>query len=322
MRVLLLGLALALACGAQSETLAHAPRDAGRVDGDASSGVPTTFGARGGAVSALSFVVVGDTRPANVDDTAAYPFAIARKIFEDVQSLDPVPPFGVSTGDYVFASPRGAQAAPQLDLYLRARSAFSGLMFPAMGNHECTGATTSNCGPSGADGTTDNYSQFLAKLLLPLGQSSPYYDVRVDSETRDWTAKFVFVAANAWSGDQAKWLDAALAQPTTYTFVVRHEPAAATAAPGVVPSEQIMSRHPLTLAVVGHSHTYAKSGPREVLFGNGGAPLTSSAKNYGFGWLRRRHDGAIQVDALDYDTLARDASFEFAINADGTPAPP
>ncbi len=73
-----------------------------------------------------------------------------------------------------------------------------------------------------------------------------------------------------------------MAQKTTYTFVVRHEPPdASPAAPGQSPSETIISGYPYTLEIVGHSHTYGHYKtpyPREVIIGNGGAPLTSSSR--------------------------------------------
>ena len=37
-----------------------------------------------------------------------------------------------------------------LDLYLAARQPYPNVQFPAMGNHECTGATASNCGTAEA----------------------------------------------------------------------------------------------------------------------------------------------------------------------------
>jgi hypothetical protein len=300
-------------------SLAPVGNAAGSVD--AGGAITGSVGPRGGHASRLYFAVVGDTRPATVDDTSGYPVAIITKIFRDLQSLDPAPLFGVSTGDYMFASTGGGQAGPQLALYLYARSAFSGVMFPAMGNHECTGATASNCGLANADGITDNYSQFLSTMLEPLGQAQPYYSFDVSSPTGAWTAKFVIVAANAWNGVQASWLEATLARATTYTFIVRHEPASATTAPGVIPAEGIQSMHPYTLSIVGHSHTYEKSGPKEVIVGNGGAPLTSSRANYGFGIVQQRADGAIQFDVVDYATMQRDTTFSFAVWPDGSPAP-
>ncbi|HZU85632.1 MAG TPA: metallophosphoesterase [Polyangiaceae bacterium] len=317
------GLWVLCACGTRdaregaSDAAGQPARAAARLEGGASGGVDAT----GGRVDRLRFAIIGDTRPASVDDTAGYPTGIITRIFQDIQALQPPPPFAVSTGDYMFASTGGGQAAAQLDVYLRARRAFSGVVFPAMGNHECTGATASNCGDGNADGVTDNYAQFLSKMLQPLGRAAPYYAVPIGALDGSWSAKFVFVAANAWDGAQADWLDATLGRPTTYTFVVRHEPAAATSAPGVSPSEQIMSRHPFTLSIVGHSHTYDRSGPNEVIVGNGGAPLAPTAPGYGFGLAEQRADGAIRVDMIDYQTMQRDQSFTFAVRPDGSPAP-
>jgi hypothetical protein len=159
----------------------------------------------------------------------------------------------------------------------------------------------------------------MSKLLGPIQKTDPYYSVEVDDTNSMWTAKFVFVAANAWSAAQATWLQTTLATPTTYTFIVRHEPYSANNAPGVTPSEQIMKQHPYTLSIVGHTHSYEHSG-RQVLIGNGGAPL-SGYKNYGFGLLQQRVDGAIQVDVVDYQTGLADGTFRFAVKPDGSPAP-
>src|SRR5262249_28117444 len=131
-----------------------------------------------------------------------------------------------------------------------------------------------------------------------------------------------FIAANAWTAAQSTWLDAELAKPTTYTFVVRHESRYASEAPGVTPSEAIIHKYPYTLAVVGHTHTYQHySSAKEVIVGNGGAPLTGT-KNYGFAIMQQRPDKAIVVDMLDYASGAADASFHFAVNPDGSAAPP
>jgi hypothetical protein len=72
--------------------------------------------------------------------------------------------------------------------------------------------------------------------------------------------------------------------------------------------------------IVGHSHTYGQSGTKQVIFGNGGAPLTGSG-NYGFGLVQQRADGAIQFDMIDYQSKQPDTSFTFAVKADGTPTP-
>ena len=287
---------------------------------DGGGPVTASIGATGGTSSRLLFGVVGDSRPANPDDTAGYPTAIVTKIFTGIEALAARPPFVVATGDYLFAYKSSNQAAPQLDLYLGARKKYSGVFFPALGNHECTSATASNCGPDGMDGMPANYIQFLSKLLAPISKTQPYYAINVAAPDASWTAKFVFVAANAWSAAQATWLESALTPATTYTFVVRHESKAADTAPGVIPSEQIMAAHPYTLALVGHTHTYAHYAGREVIIGNGGAPLTGS-KNYGFAIVNQRPDRAIQVDMIDYETGLSDARFRFAVKPDGSPAP-
>jgi Calcineurin-like phosphoesterase len=281
--------------------------------------VTGTIGVDGGSLSKLFFAVVGDTRPPIINDTRAYPTAVIGKIYADIEALSPRPHFAVSSGDYIFSTGNGTQAAPQFDLYQAARTKFSGTLFPAMGNHECTGAVTSNCGTV-KDGTPANYTAFLSKMLSPIGKTKPYYDIRVDALDHKWTSKFLFVAANAWDAAQGAWMKQAMAKPTTYTFVVRHEPVAASNAPGVKPSEAIMAQFPYTLAIVGHTHTYAKTGPRQVTMGNGGAPLTGGS-TYGFGLISQRADDAIQVDMIDYQTGKADLGFRFALKADGSPAP-
>ncbi len=285
---------------------------------DAGTGPITgSVGPTGGSVSRLFFTAIGDTRPANVDDTSGYPTAIIDKLYADIATLNPVPLFSVSTGDYMFASTGGGQASPQLDLYLAARAKYSGTFFPAMGNHECTGATASNCGSGNQDGLTDNFNQFLGKMLGPIGKTAPYYSVNINASDNSWTSKFVFVAANAWDSTQASWLQTTMAKSTTYTFVLRHESSSANTAPGVSPSDQIINAAAYTLLIVGHSHTYDHPSTKEVLFGNGGAPISGSA-DYGYGVFTQRQDGAIVVDAVDYQSNQPDPSFHFAVKPDGT----
>ena len=87
---------------------------------------------------------------------------------------------------------------------------------------------------------------FYDSVLAPLGLTDPWYVVRISATDGSWTAKLVFVAANAWNAAQASWLEATLGEPTTYTFVVRHEGNNANTAPGVDPSNAIIAQHPLT----------------------------------------------------------------------------
>ncbi len=282
----------------------------------------STIGPSGGTEPTLFFAIVGDTRPATEDDTTHYPTAIITQIFADLAAMSPSPPFVVSTGDYQYSNPFGNQAAAQLQIYLDAHGSYSGIQFPTMGNHECTGGTASNCGTGNTNGVTNNYTAFMNMLLAPIQQAVPYYTIHIDEPSGAWTSKFVFIAANAWDSTQSTWFDGELAKPTTYTFVVRHEPANANTAPGVTPSEAIMAKHPYTLALVGHSHEYyhSSTNPREVVIGNGGAPLSTN-QNYGYGIVTQRSDGAVQVDMYDYQSNKPDTSFRFAVNPDGSPAP-
>jgi hypothetical protein len=233
-----------------------------------------------------------------------------------------MPPFVVSTGDYQFSKPNGTSGATQMHLYMAARAHYPGVWFPALGNHECTTATTSNCGPGNADGVPKTYQSFLDVMLAPIEQTKPYYAVHVDAVDGHWTSKVVFVAANAWDDAQAAWLDATLAEPTTYTFLIRHEPKTADTAPGVKPAEAIMAHHPYTLSITGHAHLYERTGEREIVIGNGGAPLNvGTTSNYGFGLVTQRDDGSIRVQMIDYETGKADPHFDFAVDADGSKAP-
>ena len=270
-------------------------------------------GPGGGLLDELRFAVVGDTRPASIDDTSGYPSDIAAQIWTDVQTE--APPFAITTGDYIYASTDGAEAGPQLELYLAARAAYGGLVYPALGNHECTGFTASNCGPGNTDGQPSNYTEYLAHMLPPIGETRPYFVERFAATDGSWSAKLVFVAANAWTAAQRVWLDQMLAEPTTYTFVVRHEPDDATSAPGVRPSQQVIATHPVTMLIVGHAHTYRHvAASREIVVGNGGAPL-STGSNYGYVIVARQPDGSLQITSYDYATHA--VVDQFAIAANG-----
>jgi len=294
------------------------PNDSSVPLGDGGGPVTGSVGPNGGSLSRLLFAVVGDTRPGTRDDTPGYPTAIIQKIFSDVQNLNPRPPFMLATGDYQYASSwSGSAADQQFGIYMQARSTFSGTFFPTMGNHECTGSITSDCGQGNPDGLTLNYNAFMSKALGPIQKSLPYYAINVNDLANKWTAKFVFVAANAWSNAEQSWLQQTLATPTTYTFIVRHEPHDVVAT-GVAPSEQIMAQYPYTLCIVGHSHSYFHFPGREVLIGNGGAPLSGN-KNYGYGLFNQRPDGAIVVDMVDYQSGLTDGYFHFVVKPDGTP---
>jgi hypothetical protein len=299
----------------------------GTVCTTATGPISGSVGITGGSISRLVFGVIGDTRPATEDDTAGYPTAIINALFDDVQALSPRPALVLGTGDYQFSSAGSdGTGAAQVAIYMQSRQAYSGAFFPAMGNHECGvsgGFTTSdnnNCGPGNQGGVTTNYNAFVNEMLAPISQTLPYYSINVNATDGSWTAKFVITAANSWSTAQATWLQTTLAQPTTYTFVVRHEPSDATppVPPGVAGVDAILPSYPYTLIIEGHNHTYGhySDAPQAVIFGNGGAPLGGS-KDYGYGLFSQRCDGAIVVDAIDYMTGMADSSFHFVVTPTG-----
>ncbi|MHB1845116.1 MAG: metallophosphoesterase family protein [Deltaproteobacteria bacterium] len=266
-----------------------------------------SVGPGGGSVSRLLFGVIGDTRPANPDDTGNYPVNVASRIFEDLQAFSPRPEFVIATGDYMFAQPGNGQAAPQATLYLQAAQNFQGQLFPAMGNHECTGYTASNCGPGSSDGVTENYTAFLTRLLnqgFGIQSPTPYYEIDVDSNDRTdpWTAKLVFIAANAWNPGQAAWLQSALARATTYTFVVRHEPDYDDGqCAGCSASDAIVKANPYTLLLTGHDHIYRwVSSSSELVVGIGGAQISSGL--YGYVVCGQRSDDDIVCEQLDWQS--------------------
>jgi len=294
----------------------------GSVPYDAGGSQPTgTVGPNGGTLSRLLFAVVGDTRPPNEDDLSGYPTTVITKIFQDVQGQTPAIPFVVSTGDYQFSSTGSSStASQQLTLYQQARAAYSGMQFCAMGNHECTGADDSNC-PSGSSPTA-NYTAFMNQILAPIQKTLPYYVIDIGATDGSWTSKFVFTAANAWDSTQQSWLQTTMAQKTTYTFVVRHEPTESSGgAPGVSPIDSIITQYPYTMLLTGHSHTWDTFGygtAKEVVVGNGGAPLSNTSKNYGFAVMSQRSDGAIVGDMIDYMSLQALSEFHFVVTPEGT----
>ncbi len=267
-----------------------------------------------GGSGGLTFAIVGDTRPSSVDDTANYPTAIITKIFSDIAATPAQ--FVIGTGDYQYASITGSDQQPQIDLYMTARGGYAGPLYPAMGNHECTGYTNSNCGSGNPDGITKNYTAFMTTMLAPINQTLPYYTETVNAADNSWTAKFVFIACNAWTTAQGTWLTQQLAMPTTYTFVVRHESVSDMSMTMCADSQTIVKANPLTLLIVGHTHEYShEKTDKEIINGIGGAPLTSGT-NYGYTLVVRNGDGTLTVTTYDYMTHATiDA---FSINAEGS----
>jgi hypothetical protein len=292
--------------------------DAGTTPSDGGNpGSGSGSGPGSGTMSAsLVFAIVGDTRPASIDDVANYPTSIITKIYQDIQAASPTIQFTIGTGDYQYASTTGSDQAPQIAKYMTARAAYSGPFWPAMGNHECTGYTDSNCGTGNPDGITKNLTTFESAMLTPIGETNPYYVQNVSASDKSWTAKFVFVACNAWTSTQQTWLSQQLAVATTYTFVVRHESVADMSGTECSASQTVVGANPLTLLIVGHTHEYAhEASDKEIINGIGGAPLTSGT-DYGYTVVSRNSDGTLTVATYDYSTGSTIDSFK--IKADGT----
>jgi hypothetical protein len=295
-------------------------------------------------MSNLVFGAFGDVRPNNPNDTANYPDAILSSIFSGLTALGVS--FAVDAGDHCFQSTTssGSFCHTQFVSHFMADMSahYAGQLVPTMGNHEGCGteaATSGNC----TSWTSGLVHDFLVDIVQPTtGQSAnPYYSLLAHGS---WgTAKFVVVAANAWTSAQNTWLTNTLNVPTTYTFVLRHEPSNDTRAPGVTPSESLNQSHfssgTLTLSITGHTHlvqlpggtqpygdTFGATKAYETILGNAGAPL-DAGPYYGFAlFTRRAGDGAVVAQA--YETMSSDGvthlnntpdpNFRFAVNPNGT----
>ncbi len=330
-RIVVVCLALG-ACGSPARP-AGAGSDSGVASASPSgqSPAPTTLAPAGGKLALLRFAVVGDTRPYTQDDNANYPVQTITTIYRDIAALSPQPAFVITTGDYQYATPGSGNSKVQVGDYVSAMTLFPGPVFAAMGNHECNGWTSSNCADNPP---TTNLAEFESQILGRIGQTNPYYAIPIQAADGSWTAKIVVIAANDWDQAQATWLSQAMAQPTDYTFVVRHEPSSYTTAPGVSPSDAILAKQPYTLLLTGHKHSYIHPATdsyeasncqcdfRELIVGNGGVPPKSGdigAMDYGFALIDRQSDGTLSVQQYNYQSNAPEGD-AFRITPDGKQA--
>ena len=279
--------------------------------GDAPSG-PTV-------VPALTFAVVGDTRPPLPEDINGYPTPIITKIFQDIAADTPTPQFVIATGDYMFTF--GGAAQQMADLFMTASKGFPGTMYTAMGNHECNELTNINCPCTYQGGSckasNTNMTVFLNTMLSPIDETMPYYSRSFAASDGSWTANFVFIACNAWDSTQATWLQGALSQPATYTFPVRHVDVEDLSSSPCMDSQPIVDANPVTLFLTGHVHDYQHSPQyKEIINGLGGAML-SSGTQYGYTLITRNSDGTLTVTTKDYMTLAPIDTFTIDANGSG-----
>jgi len=336
---------------------------AGTVNPRNSASSPTTCGGGGGGadmsggsitlpsptlpvvhLSNLVFGALGDTRPP-ASQTSGYSASlktIIGSIFTGLQTQGV--PFAVSAGDYCFSPSNAGNGVPQFNDFMTARANFANTFLPAQGNHECITSTTGNCPVGSYSGLMQDYMNII--VTPSTSQSMPYYSALYQANDNSWSAKVVLVAANAWDSAQSAWLQATLNVPTTYTFVVRHEPANDTRGPGVTPSESMyqsaFAAGRLTLSITGHTHLvqlpngtqpygdpYGATQPYEIIVGNAGAPL-DAGNYYGYAVLTRRvSDGAVVTQMYkSADSSANaivpnvaDSLFRFAVNPDGSSNP-
>jgi hypothetical protein len=278
-----------------SEPSAAADSDACAADTDCVVGEACGYGRCGprppvvAAGSPLFFGAFGDIVTSK--DAEDSPAPIVTNIFRELANRQVQ--FVTMVGDYVYVQPDSYSGAlDQVSAFMQTRQLFVGPVFYALGNHDA---------PPEA-----------LKVYRELMTREVYFafDLQVaplPGNTNPATAKFVFVADNAWSADQAAWLDSTLGTPSDYTFVIRHH--STDTATSQAPA-QIIGRHPLTLLIVGHVHTYQHVADREVITGNGGAPVFEG--NYGYLTLQQGTDGRITVTAFDqsvdqpYDAFAVD----------------
>lgn len=267
---------------------------------NAPGGIPVggPVGAGGGTVDRLYFAFTGDTRPASC--TAAYPTAIIGNIFSQMKALGVQ--FAVDQGDHMFnCGSSTAAAAMQMSQYAAAAQLFGKTVFMTLGNHECTGESTTLC-TLGSYGTNPNYTAFM-DALKPIS-STPYY--RVDVHTNAGLAVFLVVADDVWDMAEQSWLTQQLVDADAhakYTFVTKHHPFGNTDHPEFPAIYSLVTAHKYTLFLTGHSHLYKRQygDPRGLVMGLGGAPLAGSSFN-GFGTALQGSDDRIYVTVYDQAT--------------------
>jgi hypothetical protein len=250
--------------------------------------VPTgVVAAGGGAVERLWFATTGDTRPAECDQTNAYPKAAIARIAAAMKALRVQ--FTLDLGDHLFVCNQSdPEARQQMGFYMDAIAQEGpSTWWMTMGNHECGSAKYPySCfveGPHDA-----NFAAYMAALKRPL----PYY--ANDVQTSLGLARFVVIADDSWNPAQAAWLQSTLADADArakYTIVARHHPVqgARTGAPEIL---SILQQHKYSLILTAHNHEYQHDAStwqgRSAVVGLGGA-----GGKWGFGTVLQGTDGAL-----------------------------
>ncbi len=224
----------------------------------------------------IYFAAFGDTRPAS--SGASYP-AVTGTIFGEISGHNPHHVFVV--GDYI--EHNTSQFTDFLNLMHKNYKA-SGPVHFVVGNHEAA-----------------YLSAYQSQMAEGLMNGKMYYAIQDTAQN----AKYVVIADDAWDATQKAYIQAALAKPTKYTFVFRHHPSVISAgssshfqAMPAVDSQYATAQDEIlavitagnpTLVIEGHSHffgttkrkwTDANGHSREIIVGNGGAPLSPDQPGY------------------------------------------
>ncbi len=253
-------------------------------------------GPTGGTVDRLYFGFTGDTRPTDCD--LSYPQALINNIFTEMKAQGVQ--FALDQGDHMFNCVGGyAGALAQMNDYLAAAGILGKTLFMTMGNHECTGESTSLC-TQFSYGPNENYTAYMDSLKK-LGFTTPYY--RVDVMTSTGLAVFLVVADDVWGADEQSWLTTQLTDADAnakYTFVSKHHPDGNTDHPEFQQIYDLVTAHKYTLFFTGHTHEYRrdKRNPRTMIIGCGGAPLAGSSF-WGYGTALQAPDDTISVTIYD-----------------------
>jgi hypothetical protein len=260
------------------------------------------IGPTGGSVDRLYFGFTGDTRPAMCG--TSYPQMIIDNIF--TQMAQQGVQFAVDQGDHMFNCGSGnvafADAKTQMGYYMTSTQLLGKQVFMTMGNHECSGSSSTLCSTATSYGTNPNFTAFM-DALAPVS-TKPYY--RVDVATKSGLAAFIMVADDAWDSAQEQWLTTQLTDADAhakYTFVSKHHPDGNTDHPEFQTIYNLVLQHKYTLFLTGHSHLFRRSytDARALVIGCGGAPL-AGGNFYGYGTALQGPDDRIYVNVYDQAT--------------------
>ncbi|MBS2033062.1 MAG: metallophosphoesterase [Deltaproteobacteria bacterium] len=267
--------------------------------GTSSSGgtTGTGVGPHGGSVSLLHFAISGDTRPPSCEDTAGYPTAIINSIGDAEKAAGAQ--FALDLGDHMYVCNNDASIAnQQMSLFVQGTQHFGGTWFMTEGNHECMGSGSGYC-PTGSSNV--NFQAFLAAISNI--SSTPYYSVNI--QTSLGLATFVFVADNSFDNAQQTWLQNTLATADSnakYTIIAKHHPEGDSSVAANSTIMSIIRQHKFALLLTGHAHKYehqTTDSGRDLVLGNGGAPLISSGTFNGYGMIDQLSNGQLQVSIYD-----------------------